>query len=104
MKSTHTLNPNDNKLLSHLKYGRTARTIRELQGIQVDQLKGWEAILKPEAFNKLHSWIVSENKKAEQKLTCFFPAAEEGNFTYISGLIKRGTDLDNFIHNNLIFG
>lgn len=60
-------------------------TMNDALKVQKEQLKGWQKILKPEAFDKLQKHAEEKNKITKDPYKVF-----------------RGTDIHNFIHNNLI--
>lgn len=60
-------------------------TKEEAIEIQKEQLKKWKSILKPIPFLTLKIWCWNNNKKAKSGYD-----------------VKRGTDIDNFLHNLMI--
>lgn len=62
-------------------------TMSDAIAIQHEQLLGWKKILKPECYEQLRQWCNDLNKKASAPTH-----------------VKRGVDMDNFVHNTLIRG
>jgi hypothetical protein len=60
-------------------------TVKDAIKIQAEQLKGWKKVLKPEKYLVLQAWCIVTNQGQTR-----------------ADSIKRGTDLDNYIHNILI--
>lgn len=61
---------------------RPKLTFTQAIDFQREHLDQWKTVLKPEVFMKLRAWAISGNR------TCANPFD-----------IKRGVDLDNWVHN-----